>query len=79
MPNTSALADHFTVCFSTRPQMARSRSRRHSRWYDRVAAVLQYGARRPENIGKCRTFRVSNREPVRMAVAAMARSALSME
>ena len=38
----------------------------------------QYGAWRPVNMGKCRTLSVSKREPVRMAVAAIARSALSM-
>jgi len=40
--------------------------------------LSQYGAWRSVNIGKCRTLRVSKREPVRMAVAAMARSAPSM-
>jgi hypothetical protein len=39
---------------------------------------LQYGGWRSVNIGKCRTLRVSKRDPLRMAVAAIARSALSI-
>lgn len=48
---------------------------------DTLAALVvssQYGACRSGNIGKCRTLRVSNRDPVRMAVAAIARSAPSI-
>jgi hypothetical protein len=43
-----------------------------------VGELGQYGGRRSVHIGKCRTLRVSNREFVRMAVAAMAKSAPSI-
>ncbi len=55
---------------------ARTKSLRRA--IPRSCTSLQYGGRRSENIGKWRTFRVSKRDPLRMAVAAIARSALSI-
>lgn len=43
-----------------------------------VSTVLQYAACRSGNVGKWRTLHVSERVPVRTAVAATARSMLSM-
>ncbi len=43
-----------------------------------LSTESQYGAWRPVIIGKCLTLSVSKREPVRIAVAAIARSALSI-
>lgn len=43
-----------------------------------AAMRSQYGGRRSASMGKCLTLHVSSRAPLRMAVAAMARSAPSM-